>query len=611
MKKITIALLTFVFVTFSLQAQIIDDNFDSYTAGTKLAEQAGTPWTTWSNSPGSSEDPMVSDEQSATTPNSVKVTSGNDCVLLLGDSTSGRYKLSFQIYVPASRLAYFNVLQDFDGSASTWGTQVYFDEDGEGRIDAGAESAATFDFNYNEWIDIEAYIDLNTDWADVFIGGDYLIGWQWTLGTFGTPGPKKLGAVNLFAWDGSADGTPEYYFDDMMFESISLGDAPQNLTAEVTDNTVALSWDAPETGTPLTYYIFRNGSLIGISPELNYDDYIDYPGTFTYKVRAMYIDMGLSPESNSADATIEGGVDRNFVLVEIGTGTGCSFCPGAAMGADDLIANGHQAAIIEYHNFNSSDPYNNQYSADRANYYSITSYPTALFDGANRIEGGNATQSLYSAYAPIVDNRLALSSIFDINLNVVATSETDFSVTVSATNIYEYPLGNTSVHLALTESNIEFTWQNQSHLDYVCREMYPDAGGTFTTFVFDEMVTLEYSINVPYEINNCELVAFIQDMDSQEVLQTTKVNLGQAVGISELNEKNACVYPNPATDNVTISTGSKMKNINIYDLNGRNVYSVALDYNTINLNIDFLNAGIYILDISTENGKIIEKLNVR
>ena len=49
-------------------------------------------------------------------------------------------------------------------------------------------------------------------------------------------------------------------------------------------------------------------------------------------------------------------VDRNKVILEIGTGTWCTYCPGAAMGADDLVANGHPVAVIEYHN---GDPFAN------------------------------------------------------------------------------------------------------------------------------------------------------------------------------------------------------------------------------------------------------------
>ena len=44
-----------------------------------------------------------------------------------------------------------------------------------------------------------------------------------------------------------------------------------------------------------------------------------------------------------------GQTTRENVVVEIATGTWCQYCPGAAMGADDLISNGHDVAVIEYH----------------------------------------------------------------------------------------------------------------------------------------------------------------------------------------------------------------------------------------------------------------------
>ena len=32
------------------------------------------------------------------------------------------------------------------------------------------------------------------------------------MGTFGTPGPLQLGAINIYAWDET--GTPDFYVDD-------------------------------------------------------------------------------------------------------------------------------------------------------------------------------------------------------------------------------------------------------------------------------------------------------------------------------------------------------------------------------------------------------------
>ncbi|MDT8393913.1 MAG: hypothetical protein RQ761_08705 [Bacteroidales bacterium] len=71
-------------------------------------------------------------------------------------------------------------------------------------------------------------------------------------------------------------------------------------------------------------------------------------------------------------------INRERVVVEIATGTWCQYCPGAAMGADDLVANGHDVAIIEYHN---GDAFANAFSNHRNSYYSVSGYPTAHFDG--------------------------------------------------------------------------------------------------------------------------------------------------------------------------------------------------------------------------------------
>ncbi len=613
MKKVYLSIILSMLALIGIQAQTTNfsDNFDSYTVGGKLADQAGEPWTTWSNAAGGSEDPDISDAQANTDNNSAHVQSGNDAVLLLGDSISGRYKFSFNIFVPSGKLGYYNLLTDFAGSNSEWGTQVFFDAGGNGSIDAGSQSAATFTYEYNSWILVENFVDLDNDWAEVFIDGDFLVGWQWTLGTFGDPVQNQLSAANFYAWDGSKSilGTPEYFLDDVLYESMPLGEAPSNLVAQVDLTTVSLSWDAPIDDTPDTYYVFRNDELIAIQPEITMEDILDLPGTYIYRVQAYYSNYGLSQTTNEVEVVVAGGTDRELVLVEIGTGTWCTYCPGAAMGADDLVEEGHPVAVIEYHG---GDDYETSESMSRINYYNLGGYPTAWFDGGDEVGGGNHTESMYPAYAPIVDDRAIQPSWFELDLNVeVAAKATDFDVTITATNIYEYSATNMSIFLALTESNIPESWQGMSEVDYAFRDMYPNAGGTPTVFELDIAETVEYSISVPYELINCELVAFVQDLDTKEVMQTRKVNLGHVVGVNEEGELFTQVYPNPASGSVNIESASRMKHISIFNLNGQKIYEVSLDQSSVNLNIDFLNQGIYIMEINTDNGRTIEKLNVR
>ncbi len=73
-------------------------------------------------------------------------------------------------------------------------------------------------------------------------------------------------------------------------------------------------------------------------------------------------------------------VQRDMVIMEIGTGVTCPYCPGAAMGAEDLLAAGCHVAVIEYHNYSpGSDPFSNAAAAARCSYYGISGYPTAFF----------------------------------------------------------------------------------------------------------------------------------------------------------------------------------------------------------------------------------------
>jgi hypothetical protein len=198
-------------------APTFTDNFDTYVPGVQLAQQSPANWTTWSAAPGSAEDPVVSNALAYSAPNSVLITGDNDCVHTFPNYTSGSYKISFRMLVPAGFDGYFNVLQLFAGGSSEWGTQAYFDAGGVAKIDAGAAAAATWAFNYDTWMYNELYIDLDGDYAEYWFDGTPIIGWQWSKGTFGSGTLKQLGGVNFYAYAGTQ--TPKFYFDNFLFET--------------------------------------------------------------------------------------------------------------------------------------------------------------------------------------------------------------------------------------------------------------------------------------------------------------------------------------------------------------------------------------------------------
>ncbi len=228
-------------------------------------------------------------------------------------------------------------------------------------------------------------------------------------------------------------------------------------------------------------------------------------------------------------------VARQKVIVEIGTGTWCTYCPGAAMGADDLVENGCQVGVIEYHN---GDPFANDASNARNSYYGISGFPTAFFDGVLSVVGGNHSVSMYPSYLPLYQQRFAIPSDFTIEIYGQNTGSVyDILLVVTKVN---GTYGELTVQLALTESEIVFAWQGQTHLNFVERLMAPDHFGTTVDFTDEEVmvIPLQFTMNSDWVAANCELVAFVQDDDTKECLQ------GNMVAIPDLD-------PIPATARFT------------------------------------------------------------
>ena len=194
---------------------IIEDNFDSYTVGDYLCVVAPDLWTTWSGTPGSSEDVLISDAQAASPDNSILVELNNDIVLIMDDYTTGKYSFDLKMYVPSGFCGYYN-LQKTSVPGTEWAFQIYFQTSGIALADAGGAGALTYPFNHDEWMDLKIIVDLDNDWATYYHNGEEMIGYQYSTGCFGTATLLQFGGVNIFG--GANAGTtdiPMFYVDDV------------------------------------------------------------------------------------------------------------------------------------------------------------------------------------------------------------------------------------------------------------------------------------------------------------------------------------------------------------------------------------------------------------
>lgn len=613
MKKFYFLISFVLLIHLNLSAQVLySENFDSYTNNAKVVQTLGsTWWATWSNMPGSTEDAAFSNLQSFSTPLSVLITGSHDIVFKTGGKTTGRYKLSWKMFVPTGRIGYFNLLQSFAGNNSIWGFQAYIYNDSI-FVDAGGAAVARTQFARGVWHDIIMIVDLDDDYATFLLNGQEIVSYKWSIGAFGNNNLVKLDGINFYAWDGSSPPTPitggttkGYYVDNLLYEEVVAPSAPTNLTATVNAANIDLNWTAPSP-TPSNYKLSRNGVVIySTASSTSYTDIGPWPNTYNYVVRAGYGTDGYSHASNTASVTIAGGVSRNLVLYERGTGTWCQYCPGAAMGIRDLIDVNQKAAVaIAYH-------YNDNYQVldaeQRLGYYSVMNFPTTIADGILTMAGGSATQSLYTYYLNMFNQRTNIPGIQNINIDIIGTGFNTYTATVTIEQTYPYLPTGLKLHTALTESNIPQNWFNQTELDHVLRKMYPDAAGTDLNFSQNNTQTFQFNFSTTgFVKNNCEFIAFVQHDASKEVTQVARVKMSTVTGIDELSGNNISIYPNPAQSFLTLySDGNGF--VKITDLAGKTVLEKAVNSTEQFILIEHLSKGVYILQYTNNKNSFTQK----
>jgi hypothetical protein len=208
-------------------SQSIYDNFDNYKAGEYLGIESNGLWTTWNNSPGGSEDVIISNEHSYSSDNSIKLQSGNstDVVLPLGDQTSGKWVLSYMMRIESGYGAYFNLLHEFDSEASNWAVQVYFSQAGFGYLTVGSGVVnSNFTHPVGSWFEVKVDVDIDNNLAFLILDENFIFSWVWSEGSMNQAASPstKLAALDLFpAASGEEDAL--YYVDNVSFSEYEIG----------------------------------------------------------------------------------------------------------------------------------------------------------------------------------------------------------------------------------------------------------------------------------------------------------------------------------------------------------------------------------------------------
>ncbi|MBR3940496.1 MAG: Omp28-related outer membrane protein [Bacteroidales bacterium] len=380
---------------------------------------------------------------------------------------------------------------------------------------------------------------------------------------------------------------------------------------------------------------------------------VAYSGTyeFTHNVPANIATTGnhtinvtvLNPNGVADDATnntgngnviiYENGTQRTVLFEQFTTGK-CPNCPPAheylaeviEPREDNVVWLAHHAG---YYTDNLTVPENEELLVF---YNSNGTYaPAAMVDRTYFPESGEPGPVM-SAYVEetFLDNQISVPSFVTVNISAITydTVTRALSVTVSGEVVSDISGYNSPrVSLYIKEDGIKMS-QSGASANYIhnnaMRDALSDVWGdadviTSTTVGSTFSKTYNYTIPGTWKPKNLELVAFVTEyntnVNQRSVLNATEVRLADSVqvntvGIVEASDVELVVYPNPATDYAMISSNAVITEVAIINTLGQTIATIPANAENVQINTQDLAQGIYMISITTAEGKAVKKLTV-
>ena len=590
---------------------LIDDDFEAYPLGGKIAESANAIgndwWTTWNNNPGSNEDGVIAEAGGT---KCGYISGINDNVLLLGGQESGAYDLEFAIFCDEGKYGYFNVLHEFNGSGSTWAMQAYLNATndgstssttyapGHGTVHAGANSNGDIPAVVNEWMFFRIHVDCDLDVAELFYRSETtqpneisIVSWQWSLDSFGeNVVGRKMDAMDFYAPHTTLGC---YYLDNFRYTRIGQETAA-SLAFDVDNIDVSLDEDD---ATSVDINISNaNGTSIG-----DWTAWIDFGegpgGTATAQIN---YDYDINENSSLVGLNVD-----DPTLIEVG-----AMYPGAAYAGSVMGTKIVSAQYVFFTNSETStigiEPNSSvtfriygqgmngqpgQVLAEKTIPYSAIipdDWTVATFNTPIDLTGYNVwvtveyTQSV-SGYAMSFDGSGAAAEHGDYYRTNGGGA---FS---KCSEVFSTNYGNFHIRLNCQGSPVSATWATLSKPE-----------GSMAIGASDVVTVNVNSFGLTDGDTREADIIFITNDPNNEMVTiplTLKVDI---TSVAENDTQFASIYPNPATSQVTLE-GENLNSVAIYNVAGQLVRVVKLDsmVNNIDMNVE---TGVYFFSIYDNNG---------
>lgn len=622
MKKVSLlfAMIAFLFGNVFAQTVIINDDFESYPLGGKIAQSAQAQgidwWTTWTNSPGGNEDGVIAEAGGT---QCGYISGSNDNVLLLGGQEAGTYDLEFALYCDEGKYGYFNILHEFNGGGSTWAMQAYLNATnngqstttysvGHGTVHAGANSNADIPAVVNEWMFIRIRVNCDEDVAQLYYRSatthpeeQLIVEWQWSLDSFGehTVGPK-MDAMDFYAPHATLGC---YYLDNFVYTRIG-----EETSAHITFDTNELNEFVGEDDVETVDINISNaeGTSIG-----RWTGWVDF-GATTVTTGNHQINYDAEPGTSSSLVGLN--VD-DPTLVEVGAMFPGSAYAGAAMGTKIVSA--------QYVFFTNSETGTLGIEGNTSVTFRV--YGQGLYG-----QPGELLAEKTIPYNSIVEDDWTIAT-FDTPVDLTGYNvwvTVEFTQAVSGyamsfdggepaehgdyyrtngggafgkcSEVFSTVYGNFHIRMNTQGSPVSATWANLSK-----PEGQMAIGG-------DDVVTVNLN-SIGFSIGdvlNANIIFKTNDPENEEVIIPLTMTVGHA-SVSEVEYNALNVYPNPTTGMVTVDA-ENINVISIYNAAGQLVNIVRVNGDNATVDMSSFGAGVYYFNIiDNANNTTVQRVVVK
>ena len=210
------------------------------------------------------------------------------------------------------------------------------------------------------------------------------------------------------------------------------------------------------------------------------------------------------------------GVSKTPIVEEF-TGTWCQYCPGAARGLDELFERAYDTlVVVAYHH---NDPFSFPEGEQRISYYSVSGYPTAVFNGTHTEVGGAQTGTVYPIY------RRDLNEVLDDSADVSIDIDVSYDTTLNSGTIHvilhNFTNSNITANLipVIVENNIQYNWFGMTKLDFVARSMPLGTNGVQITVGANSSynTNIGFTVNQDWDEENLRVVVMFQNIATREI----------------------------------------------------------------------------------------------